>query len=362
MKKIKLLLFSLVLMSTLSQAYEPITYIRTLPSAEDDKKNVWLRFKDNTKGKLFKIYLDDVLVYTAKESKDGKTRVVPLDLSELPSKSKFILSKGFSLKVEIIDDIESNKYTIDKHYGVESDIFGEEFPIYHGDLERYIQKVMNKTKPDNLKFLGYDKGKTWLKFTDNSDGDFFRIFVDGKENNSIAKDYKDTKERNGKSRVIGLDLKALTDGKTEYKHAITVALYKNGKRIRESDSKRIGSDELIFFTYNIRQKDGVCQLRDPKRTSCLRFYDTSKFGTGSRDYSKDTFGGSTYYKEVKYKIYIDEKEIKSPKISPTQGGPYSRVKNLLVENLTENQKFTARVEAYFNGAIVSSKIFNFTQE
>jgi len=164
MYKTKLVLLGLVLSTSMGFANSSCAPTE-LEILGVDKGKTWLKFIDNSDGdyfsfRFFQGYYTHVgakpdVVSNIKDTKarNGKSRVIPLDLAKLPLDSEYEL--GIYVRNKDAD-ILCRTYT---------------YVTVKGNLSDSGKK--KKATPSDISLLGVDKGKTWIKFTDNSDGDFF---------------------------------------------------------------------------------------------------------------------------------------------------------------------------------------------
>jgi len=374
MNKSKLILLGLFLSTSIGFAKYECHAPTGLKILGVDKGKTWLKFIDHSDGDHFSFYFrrldkldnpndpnDDAhfpMPDVAPDVKDtkwrnGKSRVVPLDLSKLPLDSKY------QLAISVIKKGEQQCTT-------------EKEVIVYGDKSNELQ---DKYMPTNVQLLGVSKGKTWIKFIDNSNGDFFRILIDGKKNSKVSKDWKDTKSRNGKFRVLPLDLDKLKGSDGRYRNKLSIAVVKDGKIVAKTIELTVRNNSLTKFGnipsdfnddyYYSSDVIDRCITKTPEVNECILFNDYSMFATYIGEDGEFAYDESeawhNYYNNVVYKYYLNNKEV-SVSQEDFYHGPDGHDKteiHFLFENLKPNKRYTARVEAHYRGSVISSKEFTF---
>ena len=219
MKK-QLILLGVLLCSQLSMA-EDLAPNRTKIIAQNSRV-AWVKFRDNSDGDFFRFYFDgkpnravrgDVRDTT---SRNGKSRVVPFRLSRLAPKT-------YKVSIGVIKD---NKEVVRS----------EPFDLTIG------KKPESNNAPTIAKVFKGSERYTWVKFVDHSDGDLFRFYFNGKENLEAIKDYNDTTAKNGKSRVVPINMTKLAPNS---KFDVTIGVIKDGKKIAESKAFTIETGDDV---------------------------------------------------------------------------------------------------------------------
>ena len=216
MKK-HLILLGVLLFSQLSMA-EDLAPTKARIIAQDSAI-AWVKFRDNSDGDFFRFYFDgktnSAVISDKKDTKkrNGKSRVVPFKLNTLPPKT-------YKVTIGVIKDNQKV---------AESSPF--DLTIGESNQAPTISKV----------FKGSERYR-WVKFIDHSDGDLFRFYFNGEVNNEAIKDYKDTKARNGKSRVVPINVTKLAPNS---KFDVTIGVIKDGKKIAESKAFTIETGDAV---------------------------------------------------------------------------------------------------------------------
>ncbi len=182
----------------------------------------WVKFIDNSDGDFFRFYLDgetnSAVVGDRKDttSRNGKSRVVPFNLKSLAPKT-------YKVTIGVIKDnkkvAESTPFALTIGENGETNNAPTISKVFKGS-ERY----------------------TWVKFIDNSNGDLFRFYFNGEANAEAIKDYKDTTSRNGKSRVVPINVTKLAPNS---KFDVTIGVIKDGKKIAESKAFTINTGDAV---------------------------------------------------------------------------------------------------------------------
>jgi len=207
MMKKHLILLGVLLSSQLSMAEDLAPTNVKIVSQNDNI--AWLKFKDNSDGDFFRFYFDgqpnSKVISDKKDTtwRNGKSRVVPLRLNPLAPKT-------YKLTIGVIKDNKNvaQSRAIDLTIGENSNQAPTISKVFKGS-QRY----------------------TWVKFIDNSNADLFRFYFNGKANPEAIKDYKDTTARNGKSRIVPINITKLAPNS---KFDVTIGVIKDGKKVAES--------------------------------------------------------------------------------------------------------------------------------
>jgi len=192
----------------------------------------WLKFKDNSDGDLFRVYFDgkpnNVVISDRKDTKhrNGKSRVFPLKVNKLAP------NKTYKVTVGVIKD---NKKVAES----------KAFDLTVGDS---TGGGNNNQAPKIVKVFKGSNRYTWVRFIDNSNGDFFRFYFNGKENKEAIKDYKDTTSKNGKSRVVPINTTKLAPNS---KFNVTIGVIKDNKKIAESKPFTLKTGDDVNLTKKV---------------------------------------------------------------------------------------------------------------
>ena len=180
----------------------------------------WVKFIDNSDGDFFRFYFDGKTNSSIKgdirdtPQRNGKSRVIPFNINGLSPKT---------YKEVTIGVIKNNKKV------------AESVP--------FILTMLKKNKaPTISKVFKGSKRYTWVKFIDHSDGDLFRFYFNGEVNHEAIKDYKDTASKNGKSRVVPINMTKLAPNS---KFHVTIGVIKDGKKIAESQDFIIETGDVV---------------------------------------------------------------------------------------------------------------------
>ncbi len=222
MKK-HLILLGVLLSSQFSMA-EDLAPTKTKIITQDDSM-AWVKFIDNSDGDFFRFYLDgktnSAVIGDRKDTtwRNGKSRVVPFNLKKLAHKT-------YKVTIGVIKD--DKKIAESKPFDLTIGGGGD-----NGDSSQAptISKV----------FKGSER-YTWVKFIDNSNGDLFRFYFNGKENKEAIKDYKDTTAKNGKSRVVPINVTKLAPNS---KFDVTIGVIKDDKKIAESKAFTVETGDAV---------------------------------------------------------------------------------------------------------------------
>jgi len=129
--------------------------------------------------------------------------------------------------------------------------------------------------PTNVKIVSQDANMAWVKFKDNSNGDFFRFYLDGQPNSNVIGDRKDTTWRNGKSRVVPFKLKRLAS-KT---YKVTIGVIKDNKKVAQSSAidltigeKSNNQAPTIVKVFKGSQRYTWVKFKDNSNADLFRFY------------------------------------------------------------------------------------------
>jgi len=232
MKKRNIIILSCLIFSQLSMATDLApTGVKII---SQDKNIAWLKFKDNSNGDLFRFYFDGKMkTFVISDRKDtkwrnGKSRVVPLKINKLSP------HKTHNVTIGVIKDgkkiLESKPFKL---------TIGTPIP--------------NSNKaPTILKVIKGANRYIWIKFRDNSNGDLFRLYFNGKANQEVTKDYKDTVDKNGKSRVFPINITKLAPNT---KFNVTIGVIKDDKKVAESKSFTIQTGDTVDVREKIIQFD-----------------------------------------------------------------------------------------------------------
>ena len=184
-----------------------------------DSEVAWVKFIDNSDGDVFRFYLDgqtnSTVIGDRKDTtwRNGKSRVVPFKLNKLPPKT-------YKVTIGVIKDNQKV---------AQSTAF--DLTIGDKDQSPTIEKV----------FKGSER-YTWVKFIDNSNADLFRFYFNGEENKEAIKDYTDRTERNGKARVVPINVTKLAPNT---KFDVTIGVIKDDKKIAESEVFTIETGDAV---------------------------------------------------------------------------------------------------------------------
>ena len=228
MKK-HLILLGVLLCSQLSMA-EDLAPTKTKIISQDDSI-AWVKFRDNSDGDFFRFYLDgktnSAVIGDRKDTtwRNGKSRVVPFKLKKLDPKT-------YKVTIGVIKD---NKKV------AESTPFDLVIGGGGDDGDSSQAPTISKV------FKGSER-YTWVKFKDNSDGDFFRFYFNGEVNNRAIKDYNDTKVKNGKYRVVPINITKLA---LNTKFDVTIGVIKDGQKIAESKAFTIETGDYVNLTRKV---------------------------------------------------------------------------------------------------------------
>jgi len=187
--------------------------------------------------------------------------------------------------------------------------------------------------PTNVKIVSQNDNIAWVKFKDNSNGDFFRFYFDGQPNSHVISDKKDTRGRNGKSRVVPLRLNQLTP-KT---YKLTIGVIKDNKKVAQSRAI-----DLTIGKKNNNQAPTIVKVfKGSQRYTWVKFIDNS-----NADLFRFYFNGKA-----------NPEAIKDYKDTTARNGK-SRVVPINTTKLAPNSRFDVTIGVIKDGEkVAESKVF-----
>jgi len=186
--------------------------------------------------------------------------------------------------------------------------------------------------PTNVKIVSQNDNIAWLKFKDNSNGDFFRFYFDGKPDSKVIHDKKDTIGRNGKSRVVPLKLNPLAS-KT---YKVTIGVIKDNKKVAQSRAI-----DLTIGEHSNQAPTIVKVFKGSQRYTWVKFIDNS-----NADLFRFYFNGKANPEAIK-----DYKDT-------TSSNGKSRVVPINTTKLAPNSRFDVTIGVIKDGEkVAESKVF-----